>query len=404
MQQTSALASAAIFGEYASAPVWGWLADRRGPGSVSFMAALLFAFGYGMLGWRYNVSVELQRRGLPLPPGQLIWLSGYNFAAGSLATFFTSSSTEATTFGVSNGELDPGRWLLFLAALLATVNTFGGTVVRAPPALFESSQPLSTFLRDPTFWLFGLAILLSIGPCEMVMASLGGVVESLLGFHITKGAIAPDTASRALGLRRLHVQIISIANTFSRLIAGGVSDWLSYSAAPSPPPTRPPSPVRHGHSRSRSRSDSVKAYFHTPPRLSRLAFLVGAAALLSAAFTYVALLLKVPAGLWVLSVSVGIGYGTIFTLSPAVVRTVYPSADFGRNFGLLNWFSALGAVIFTPLYGVLSDLASESQKQKNGVCYGRACWHDVFVVSAISTAMAGVLVLVLWRGWWRGKV
>lgn len=50
----------------------------------------------------------------------------------SLATFFTSTA-EATTFGASNGELDPGRWLLFLAALLAVVNTIGGFVLKELP-------------------------------------------------------------------------------------------------------------------------------------------------------------------------------------------------------------------------------------------------------------------------------
>ena len=188
------------------------------------------------------------------------------------------------------------------------------------------------------------------------MASLGGVVESLLGFHILPSS--PDSASRALGLRRLHVQIISVANTFSRLLAGAVSDWLSYSAAPSPPPTRSPSPApvpgSRGHARSHSRSESIqisiKEYFHTPPRLSRLAFILGSTSLLAAAFAYVATALEVPAGLWVLSVSVGVAYGIIFTLAPAVVRTVYPPANFGRNFGLLKCVPLLvGALLIADL-------------------------------------------------------
>ncbi|KAK4701063.1 hypothetical protein P7C70_g5170, partial [Phenoliferia sp. Uapishka_3] len=252
------------------------------------------------------------------------------------------------------------------------------------PSSSLPSQPLSAFLRDPTFWLFGLIFLLSIGPCEMVMASLGGVVESLLGYHILP--TSPTTPNRALGIRRLHVQIISVANTVTRLLAGGVSDWLSYSASPSRPPSRSTSPEREGErvqSRSASLQRSMKEYFHTPPRLSRLAFMAGATALLAGAFTFVAVALDQPSGLWILSLSVGVGYGTIFTLAPAIIRTVYPLKDFGRNFGLLNWFSALGALIFTPLYGVLADLASEKQRSESGVCYGRACWHDVFIVSAV---------------------
>lgn len=243
------------------------------------------------------------------------------------------------------------------------------------------------------------------------MASLGGIVESLLGFHILPTSVTTAVdPSRALRLRRLHVQIISVANTLSRLLAGGISDWLSYSASPSPAPSRSPSPTpsitshRTGRSRSNSLSASLKTYFHTPPRLSRLVFLAGAAFLLALAFAYTAFALDYPAGLWVLSVSVGVGYGTLFTLAPAIVRTVWPVADFGRNFGLVNWFSAAGALLFTPLYGVLSDVASGRQGAEQGVCYGRACWRDVFLVSAGSAAVAGLLAGGLWRGWWRGLV
>ncbi|KAM0748169.1 MFS general substrate transporter [Meredithblackwellia eburnea MCA 4105] len=496
MQQTSIIASASILGEYASAVLWGWLADRRGPGTLSWAAAVLFGVGYGMLGWRYNVSVQMQRDGVELPTGQWMFLAFYYFLSGCataasyfsaiiastksypsrhsglaigipcsifglsplflslLAKFFTSNNvaSKIESWEVAKGELDPGRWLLFLAALLAAVNALGGLVLKelpwdddhpprrsvptaqggAPPTERSSllptsastdyttlpppppteSQPLKQFLSDPTFWLFGFAILLSIGPCEMTMASLGAIVESLLGFHILPTTSKPsssDPASRALGLRTLHVQIISIANTVSRLISGAVSDWLSYSAAPSPPPTRSPSPAplsRHSRSRSRSESISIslKAYFHQSPRLTRLAFLGAATAILASAFAFTALSLDRPAGLWILSVAVGTGYGTIFTLAPAIMRTVYPVKDFGRNFGLINWFSAFGALLFTPLYGVLSDVASDKQQQENGVCYGRSCWHDVFLVSSISTVFAGVLVLVLWRGWWRGRV
>lgn len=74
----------------AAAVFWGSLADRRGPGAVSFCAALLYAVGYGMMGWRYKVSLALAERGEMLPDGQWIWLCGYYFLAGcgTAASYF----------------------------------------------------------------------------------------------------------------------------------------------------------------------------------------------------------------------------------------------------------------------------------------------------------------------------
>lgn len=52
----------------------------------------------------------------------------------SLATYFTSSDTASSAvLGVAGGELDPGRWLLFLAVLLFVVNGIGGCVLQVIP-------------------------------------------------------------------------------------------------------------------------------------------------------------------------------------------------------------------------------------------------------------------------------
>lgn len=127
MQQTTLLASASIFGtsgalwespaaeltpvrpagEYASAVGWGWLADRRGPGSVSWAAAVLFGVGYGMMGWRYNISVEMEREGLDLPPLQWLWLAGYYFLSGcaTAASYFASIITATKSYPARHSGL-----------------------------------------------------------------------------------------------------------------------------------------------------------------------------------------------------------------------------------------------------------------------------------------------------------
>lgn len=70
--------------------------------------------------------------------------------------------------------------------------------------------------------------------------------------------------------------------------------------------------------------------------------------------------------------------------------------------GETRWFSAIGALVFTPLFGYWTD--REARKQRSMICYGRACWEDVFALSGVSTLVAAGIVVVLWRGWWRGKV
>ncbi|SCZ93480.1 BZ3500_MvSof-1268-A1-R1_Chr6-3g08689 [Microbotryum saponariae] len=512
--QTNALASASILGEYVSAGVFGALTDRKGPGATSFAAACLFGLGYGLLGSRYLVSAKMAREGIELPQGQWIFLCAYYFLAGAgtaasyfsaiiaatkstpsrhsglaiglpcsifglsplflstLAPYFTSRASELTRVKGVNEELDPGKWLLFLAGFLFLVNLYSSFTLKEIPceevvdlavqdsgtgSIEEDSgntpsehtrllpstvldlvrndeddkapmrQSFGTLLSTPTFWLFGAVIFLATGPCEMVMASLGGIVESLLGVHtlgegssssssskastilvalVSSLALQGASDTRALALRRLHVQILSAANTISRLLIGFLSDWLSYAAAPlvadenSPPGS--PRPASSIHPRSWKRRIQLLFHDRPPPRVSRLFFLVLSCVVLALSFFYASSSLSEPSGLWILTISVGSCYGLVFTLAPAIVRAVYPISDFGRNWGVLSLFSACGASLFTPLFGVLLDL----QREKEGiaVCVGRECFEKIFVLSGVSEVLALAITFVLWKGWWKGIV
>lgn len=270
----------------------------------------------------------------------------------------------------------------------------------------------------------------------MVMASLGGIVESLLGIRIASPSsrFALTSASspiishdaRALALRRLHVQVLSVSNTMSRLLIGLVSDWMSYAAAVSPPSSS--SSLAEVERRTGGGWQAwARRKLRQRPRVSRLAFLFVACAILSASYAFVAMGLDQTGELWVLSIGTGWSYGLAFTIAPAIVRVVWPVAAFGRNWGLLTvghhfsfsigtrkliigslslafekWFSALGALLFTPLFGVLQDAAA--QRQQSNICYGRECYEVVFVLSSVSCGIAACIVGVLWRGWWKGRV
>ncbi|KAM0788502.1 hypothetical protein ACM66B_001633 [Microbotryomycetes sp. NB124-2] len=529
--QTSLLASSAILGEYVAAAGWGALADKRGPGAVSWSAAACFGAGYAGLAWRYSVAINRIRQGLPPAPAAslggksewpLLCLFNLLVGCGTAASYFGSvvSSIKSTpprhsglaigfpcaVFGLSplflstlagyftielsagqtTEELDPGRWLSFLAVFLACVNFVSGFGLAEVPCdnnglPFESkpakdnrssstsstrgdrlnaapasrrvrrtgsatsllgrdeeqaasettallgssssrsvsgstSQSISSLLSAPSFWLFGALIFLSTGPAEMVLSQLGVIVECLLGVKIepptTSDGSTPVAASlvtavltlkrhepRALDLRRLHVQVMSVSNTISRLLIGLLSDWVSYSSEPLPPH----SPVLEEEDpRPKTLRQKLQDRFHRPPKVSRLSFVVVACLLLSATFAFTAFRLDKPAQLWLLSVVVGACYGLVFTLAPAIVRCVYPVQQFGLCWGLLTWFSAFGALLFTPLFGILLDRAQA--RQGGPVCYGRACFREVFVLSSVSCLLASGIVVLLWSRYWRGKV
>lgn len=116
-----------------------------------------------------------------------------------------------------------------------------------------------------------------------------------------------------------------------------------------------------------------------------------------------------PGRLWILSVGTGTGYGIIFTMGPSILRNLYDPKQFGRNWGLLSNFSAIGALIYTTLYGILADRIAERQRGfpgepgEDGGCRGRECFKGTMGIAGIGTVLAIGLVLIRWRDW-RGRV
>ncbi|GAA5912524.1 uncharacterized protein JCM6883_005932 [Sporobolomyces salmoneus] len=492
--QLNLLASSAILGEYATAATWGALADSYGPGTVSIGAGASFALGYGAMGLVAKLGAQIDKEGKEI--NKLLWallcvtyflagcgVAGSYFSAmisstksaparhsglaigvpcavfglsplflSSLASYFTTEYDRFPNLpGTSEMELDPGRWLLCLAALLAIVNGIGGIFLKELPwedeldtvdkavsdsvdggdqeaadertSLLSSrdrarstshshsrrpssdrrqssthsrlphhhhphSQTLRQFISTPTFWLFGSLILLSTGPVEMYMASLGQILESLLAIS-TREIVTPMKTgiSHALQARKDHIAVLAVANTVSRLVVGALSDYLSTPAVAT---------AEEGEGEGEgSRAGTGRK------RISRLVFLMGACAGLALVYVWGGTGLSSESGLWIITIINGTSYGAIFTLSPAIVRSCWPVEHFGRNWGLLTWFSAIGALIFTPLFGILRDLATSSSSPSLilDTCASSGCYKPIFIVSAISSGLSCGVVGLLWRKW-----
>ncbi|GAA5974232.1 hypothetical protein JCM11641_003343 [Rhodosporidiobolus odoratus] len=465
--QVNLLASAAILGEYAVAAPFGALADHKGPGSVSLGAAVLFVLGFGVLGWRYGVNVEKRANHEEVWTGEfaVLLLSNFLVGCGAAASYFSgviSSSKSAparhsglaigipcAVFGLSplflssiaspftssGGDLDARRYLLFLAVVLFIVNGAGAVLIKnlpweeqiekvavdalepangdaegylnemsatertsllpsrsspsPSPSLEESAHSLRSFVSTASFWLLGGIIFLSTGPAEMYMASLGPFLESLV--KPAPSSTTSPSFSSTLPLRKRHIALLSIANTLSRLFVGAASDWLSTPSVARGDKGGPAVLRRSGWRKS-----------------VRLWFLGGGCIALVAAYGWGGMGMRTPAGLWVVTLTTGVSYGTVFTISPALVRTRWSIDSFGRNWGLLTWFSAVGAMLFTPLFGFIRDVAASSSSssspgnsgnQEDGTCFGPRCYQPILLLSATSALLATGMVGVLGKRW-----
>ncbi|GAA5976408.1 hypothetical protein JCM10908_005489 [Rhodotorula pacifica] len=286
-----------------------------------------------------------------------------------------------------SGYASPGEQASERSPLLArwTADEVGGPDAVKPES--TKGDSFRAFVSTTSFWVLGAVVFFSTGPAEMYMASVAQIIESL-------APTSESTPSKrhfrqgTLTLSEHHVALLSISNTIGRLVIGAASDYLSRPATP-------------GKKRSGWR------------RQIRLVFVGGACILLALACLWACTGMSSPAGLWIVTPAIAIAYGTIFTLVPALVRARWNILDFGRNWGTLTWFSAAGAMLYTPLYGILLDFAQRSTGRgggsrddgdENAICVGPRCYKPIFAISAASAAVAGLLVVVLARRWSRRAI
>lgn len=123
------------------------------------------------------------------------------------------------------------------------------------------------FMSQPTVWFLSFVVLLSGGPAEMSLTSIGAVADTFM-------------SNAPVSLKARHVQLISLANTLTRLSSGWASDKLCQAG-----------PKGVGQ---------------------RLAFMATGPVLYTLICFYIAM-----GGqqLWLLSLTTGICYGLVFTLA-----------------------------------------------------------------------------------------
>lgn len=269
------------------------------------------------------------------------------------------------------------------------------------------------FLLDKTMWLLAAGFFLVTGPGEAFINNLGTIIPTLYPASISESEIPTSAAT--------HVSIVAITSTIARIFTGTLSDILA------------PSSVTHQHCRgpnSLVNSAASLPALHTPaddnPRftLSRLVFLItfslllslGQVLLASGAIQYHA------ERFWLVSATVGAGYGAVFSLTPIIVSVVWGVENFGTNWGVVATVPAAGATVWGLVYsgvyengaragsgvigsmmgglgGVTTSEGVAMVKEVEGVlCHGTACYAPTFWAMAVSVWLACVMWIWAWRG------
>lgn len=146
--------------------------------------------------------------------------------------------------------------------------------------------------------------------------------------------------------------------------------------------------------------------------LSRLAFLLPSAFLLSLGFLLLAspLTLRNPGLFHVCTALVGVGYGSAFSLVPIIISVVWGVENFGTNWGIVAMAPAAGAALWGLVYssgyqnaigGSISTSNSSSRGEVpfDGLCHGWKCYGYWAVGCTLSVWLAIVAWTVSWRKW-----
>jgi hypothetical protein len=104
---------------------------------------------------------------------------------------------------------------------------------------------------------------------------------------------------------------------------------------------------------------------------------------------------------WIVSSSIGAGYGAVFCLAPTVVSVVWGTENFGTNWGIVTMTPAVGATVFGSVFAWGYDHYANN----HGICWGKECYSGSFMVMAVSVACALVGWTVAWQapGGWKAR-
>ncbi|KAI1364520.1 major facilitator superfamily domain-containing protein [Xylaria arbuscula] len=238
------------------------------------------------------------------------------------------------------------------------------------------------FLADPTMWFFALSFWLVIGPGESFINNLGTVIGTLT---------SPENDSKAPSAAT-HVSIMATVSTVARLVVASLSDLLS----PTPESQYVQVGSTHSLSGLRQRVEVSRVVLYV---ISALTFSVGSLVLASGVVQ------EHVERFWIVSGSIGAGYGAVFSLTPIIITMIWGVENFGTNFGIVAVTPALGSVIWGLIYSAVYQAGAHKSALLRGgktaddvFCYGKQCYAPTFWAMTVSIWIGAAMIIWAWKG------
>ncbi|TGJ82181.1 hypothetical protein E0Z10_g6582 [Xylaria hypoxylon] len=239
-----------------------------------------------------------------------------------------------------------------------------------------------SFLTDPTMWFFAISFWLIIGPGESFINNLGTVIGTLTSpSHYSK----PPSAAT-------HVSIMATVSTVARLVVASLSDFLS----PTPESQHVQTGTTHSLPVLRQKLQVSRVVLYI---ISALTFSVGSLVLASGAVQ------EHVGRFWIVSGSIGAGYGAVFSLTPIIITMIWGVENFGTNFGIIAVTPALGSVIWGFIYSAVYQAGARNSALLEGdetaddvFCYGKQCYAPTFWAMTVSIWIGALMIVWAWKG------
>ncbi|KAI1780444.1 putative transporter MCH1 [Hypoxylon cercidicola] len=239
------------------------------------------------------------------------------------------------------------------------------------------------FLSDHTMWWFLVGFWLIVGPGEAFINNLGTVIGTLY---------SPTTKSNETSAAT-HVSIMATVSTVARLLAASLSDMLSPSPHSQHPQTGFPSSI---------------PLLRQKLSVSRVVLFIVAAIILSIGTVVLAsgVVQDHAERFWIVSASIGAGYGAVFSLTPIIVTMIWGVENFGTNFGIIALTPAVGNTMWGLIYSAVYQAGARDSPSLVGgadddddvFCFGQKCYSSTFWAMTVCVWVGAVMVLWAWKG------
>lgn len=217
----------------------------------------------------------------------------------------------------------------------------------------ENHNPMLIF-KDPMTYLFGISMLLSLGPLEMFVTNMSSLSNLIIKRNI-------------VSLSSELLSIYAISSTLSRLSTGLLVDFLT------------------------ARKISLKWILMT---LLSLGFI---AQLLILNLTNPSRLADTKDILWT-GILFGIIYGGLFTIYPTIILIVYGEALFGTAYGSLLIPTAVGSILSCMSYAKTYD----SRCHQEGAT--TTCINPVYYLTSTQLVLSMGVTLIVFFAWKRRRI